>query len=118
MKDVLISTQPKWVAKICNEIYKRADGTPVYEKEIEVRKTRPKIEVPFKCYIYETKGKKVECGFAPYIMIYRKPTAPKITRDLQRWCNNRFLFRSCSFEEYVPRKDGKTIKELYYSTKE
>lgn len=63
MKDVLISTQPKWVAKICNEIYKRADGTPVYEKEIEVRKTRPKQEVPFRCFIYETKGKKVECGF-------------------------------------------------------
>jgi len=57
MKSVLISTQPKWVAKICNEIYKRADGTPVYEKEIEVRKTRPKQEVPFRCLIYCTKAK-------------------------------------------------------------
>lgn len=56
MKDVLISTQPKWVAKICNEIGKRADGTPVYEKEIEVRKTRPKQEVPFRCFIYATKS--------------------------------------------------------------
>lgn len=26
-------------------------------KTIEVRKTRPKTETPFKCYIYETKGK-------------------------------------------------------------
>lgn len=26
-------------------------------KTIEVRKTKPKIETPFKCYIYETKGK-------------------------------------------------------------
>lgn len=26
------------------------------EKTIEVRKTRPKIKTPFKCYIYETKG--------------------------------------------------------------
>lgn len=57
MKDVLISTQPKWVAKICNEIYKRADGTPVYEKEIEVRKTKPKQEVPFRSFIYCTKAK-------------------------------------------------------------
>lgn len=43
MKAVLISIQPKWVAKI-------ASG----EKTIEVRKTAPKCEVPFKCYIYCT----------------------------------------------------------------
>lgn len=47
MKSVLISIQPKWVNKI-------ASG----EKTIEVRKTRPKIETPFKCYIYATKPKK------------------------------------------------------------
>lgn len=47
MKSVLISIQPKWVNKI-------ASG----EKTIEVRKTRPNIETPFKCYIYATKPKK------------------------------------------------------------
>ncbi len=47
MKSVLISIQPKWVEKI-------ASG----EKTIEVRKTRPKLETPFKCYIYATKPKK------------------------------------------------------------
>ena len=46
MKQVLISIQPKWVNKI-------ASG----EKTIEVRKTRPKLETPFKCYIYETTAK-------------------------------------------------------------
>lgn len=46
MKSVLISIQPKWVNKI-------ASG----EKTIEVRKTRPKLETPFKCYIYQTKNK-------------------------------------------------------------
>ena len=45
MKSVLISIQPKWVKKI-------ASG----EKTIEVRKTRPKLETPFKCYIYCTEG--------------------------------------------------------------
>ncbi len=45
MKSVLISIQPKWVEKI-------ASG----EKTIEVRKTKPKIETPFKCHIYETKA--------------------------------------------------------------
>ena len=48
MKAVMISIQPKWVEKI-------ARG----EKTIEVRKTAPK-EVPFKCYIYETKGQYVK----------------------------------------------------------
>ena len=44
MTSVLISIQPKWVAKI-------ARG----EKTIEVRKTAPK-EVPFKAYIYCSYG--------------------------------------------------------------
>lgn len=46
MNAVLISIQPKWCKKI-------ASG----EKTVEVRKTRPKIKTPFKCYIYESKGK-------------------------------------------------------------
>ena len=43
MKAVLISIRPKWCELI-------ASG----KKTIEVRKTRPKIETPFKCYIYCT----------------------------------------------------------------
>ena len=42
-KAVMISIRPKWCEKIC-------DG----EKTVEVRKTRPKLETPFKCYIYCT----------------------------------------------------------------
>lgn len=55
-----------------------------------------------------------EAGFSPDIRIYRKHTAPQILRDLQRWANNRLLYRSCKFMDYVPRRDGKTIKELYF----
>ena len=44
-KAVLISIRPEWVEKI-------ARG----EKTIEVRKTRPKLDTPFKCYIYCTQG--------------------------------------------------------------
>lgn len=44
-KAVLISIRPKWCEKI-------ARG----EKTIEVRKTRPKLDTPFKCYIYRTNG--------------------------------------------------------------
>lgn len=45
-KAVLISIRPKWCQKI-------ASG----EKTIEVRKTKPKLETPFKCYIYCTRDK-------------------------------------------------------------
>lgn len=45
MKSVLISIQPKWCELI-------ASG----KKTVEVRKTRPKLETPFKVYIYMTAG--------------------------------------------------------------
>lgn len=55
-----------------------------------------------------------ELGLSPDVRIYRKNTAPPITRDLQRWCNNRFIYRSgVDFYDYVPRADGKTIREIY-----
>ena len=45
-KAVMLSIHPKWCAKI-------ASG----EKTIEVRKTKPKLQTPFKCYIYCTQDK-------------------------------------------------------------
>lgn len=42
-----------------------------------------------------------DLGYNPYVMIYDKPNAPKEVRRLQRWCNNRMIFRSCpDFREY------------------
>ena len=46
-KAVLISIKPKWCELI-------ASG----EKTVEVRKNRPKLETPFKCYIYQTLPKR------------------------------------------------------------
>lgn len=43
MKAVLISIRPKWVELI-------ADG----QKTVEIRKSRPKLETPFRCYIYQS----------------------------------------------------------------
>lgn len=44
-------------------------------------------------------------GFDPYVMIYDKPNAPQQLRYLQRWCNNKFIFRSePDFYKYNPRK--------------
>lgn len=45
-KAVLISIQPKWCELIANG-----------KKTVEVRKTKPKLKPPFKCYIYCTKDK-------------------------------------------------------------
>lgn len=59
MKSVLISNRPQWVEKICHKIGEDETGKAIYEKRIEVRKTAPQ-EVPFKCYIYETKGQYVK----------------------------------------------------------
>lgn len=44
MKSVMISIQPKWCKLIANG-----------KKTVEVRKTKPKLDTPFKCYIYCTK---------------------------------------------------------------
>jgi hypothetical protein len=42
-----------------------------------------------------------DLGYDPYVMIYDKPNAPKEIRQLQRWVNNRFIFRKCNrFEDY------------------
>ena len=49
MKAIMISVKPKYCSLIANG-----------KKAIEVRKTRPKLETPFKCYIYCTSG-------APYL---------------------------------------------------
>lgn len=42
-----------------------------------------------------------DLGYSPYVMIYRKETAPPILRKLQRWVNCRWIFWSTErFEEY------------------
>jgi hypothetical protein len=42
-----------------------------------------------------------DLGYDPYVMVYDKPHAPQEIKRLQRWCNNRFVFKSCKrFEDY------------------
>lgn len=49
---VMLSIRPEWCEKIISG-----------EKTVEVRKTKPKLEPPFKCYIYCTKQReKTKCG--------------------------------------------------------
>lgn len=44
-KAVLLSIRPEWCVKILNR-----------EKTVEIRKNRPKLKPPFRCYIYCTKS--------------------------------------------------------------
>ena len=87
MKAILISIQPKWVEKI-------ASG----EKTIEVRKSLPNIERPFKCYIYCTKGK-------------------DLLREVD-WCNTRAGIHKTNYKiinlDYCTNKiaNGKVIGEF------
>lgn len=55
MKAILMSIHPKW----CEKIF---DG----EKTIEIRKTVPKLETPFKVYVYMTKRKWI-FKFLPFL---------------------------------------------------
>lgn len=46
-----------------------------------------------------------ELHYDPYVMIYDKPHAPREVRLLQRWVNNKIIFRTCErFEDYDPTK--------------
>lgn len=48
-----------------------------------------------------------ELGYSPYVMLYDKEHIPKghKLKHLQRWANNRIVFRSCSrFEDFDHRK--------------
>lgn len=61
-KAVMLSVRPKWCEKIISG-----------EKTVEVRKTRPKLETPFKCYIYCT----VEMAGYDALWVLDAPTREK-----------------------------------------
>lgn len=46
-----------------------------------------------------------DLGYSPYVMIYDKANAPRETRLLQRWVNNRIIFKTVPrFEDYDARR--------------
>jgi len=55
----------------------------------------------------------IELGFQPDVRIYQKGTHSQFLTDLSRWTNNSRIYRSCSFADFIPRKDGKRCGELY-----
>ena len=80
MNSILISIQPKWCELI-------ASG----KKTVEVRKTKPKLETPFKCYIYCTYGEgliEADDEFLPNHLIEQKVSKNKIW---QNCCNGKVI---------------------------
>lgn len=46
-----------------------------------------------------------DLGYDPYVMVYNKPSAPQEIKHLQRWCNNRFIFKSVpDFKNYDAKR--------------
>ena len=60
--------------------------------------------------IYTLRG----MGYDPYVMVYDKPNAPKVSRDMQRWCNSKWIFKQVPyFEDY---KKERSNNEQYQTT--
>lgn len=52
-----------------------------------------------------------DCGYQPFVMIYNKPTAPKILWRLQRWTNNTYCYAIAKdFYDY----QAHTYKKVLY----
>lgn len=80
MKAVILSVRPEWCQKI-------VDGN----KTVEVRKSKPKLETPFKCYIYCTYGKGLIERWdevLPNFLIDQKVTKGKMWGNL---CNGKVI---------------------------
>ena len=46
-------------------------------------------------------------GYDPDVMVYDRPSAPPITRQLQRWVNNKRIFHTVpNFADYIPSRLG------------
>lgn len=92
MKSVLISIQPKWCELI-------ASG----KKTVEVRKTKPKLEPPFKCYIYCTKKDNIGL-LSP---------SPLLVRN-ERVCNGKVMgeFVCDRVDEITPTEKGVSFKRF------
>ena len=80
MKGVLISIQPKWCELI-------ASG----KKTIEVRKNRPKLDTPFKCYIYCTKSKPLIGNYEGHIYFMDEGDFDYYNKNTIFKCNSKVI---------------------------
>lgn len=85
MKAVMLSIQPKWCELIVSG-----------KKTVKVRKTKPKLETPFKCYIYETKAK-------DHYAVFHENTIGKVIGEFV--CDNIWeTFVVCDVHDELPSR--------------
>ena len=96
MKAVLMSIQPKWCELI-------ADG----EKTVEVRKSRPKLETPFKVYIYCTKN----TPYNPVVDLHYKKDGKFLTFTTGKVIGEFICDRIEPLTEYELLYDGHYVEE-------
>lgn len=54
-----------------------------------------------------------ELNYDPFVMVYDKPHAPEEIKKLQRWCNNKFVFKKVlRFEDYKGSLKYKQLNRL------
>jgi len=94
--------------------YPEEDLRPYFERYM--KKARRNLHRPPGVYVLTNYGSTIEqdlervyflrdLGYDPYVMIYDKEAAPRDRRLLQRWVNNKIIFRSVErFEDYDPAK--------------
>lgn len=112
MKSIMISIKPKWCELIANG-----------KKTIEIRKTRPKIYTPFKCYIYCTKernqflwsGKKYRYVDDHSHNMFDKALNGKVIGDFV--CDEIYTIDRLRFNRvFYKGKQGYIKKELEYNS--
>jgi predicted transcriptional regulator len=99
MKSVLISIQPKWCELI-------ASG----KKTVEVRKTEPKLETPFKVYIYETQGR-TETPFVDEEGHYIFKGRGQVIGEFV--CERIVQFKNSLFDEVLPETVERSCVPMY-----
>ena len=86
-KAVLISIRPEWVEKIL-----------AGEKTLEVRKSRPNMETPFKCYIYCTNSGVAMRMWGKHGKVVGEFTCNKVTNlfsNSRFWMNEDDVLQAC-----------------------
>lgn len=54
-----------------------------------------------------------DMGYWAYVMVYDKAHADRVYHDMQRWCNNRFVFARCPrFEDYNKNVNVKDERQM------
>ena len=98
--------------KMLHFAWDNPDDELTFEKLKEYRKAFSLPDEKCKCYVltnfnstHEQDLERVyrlrDIGYDPFVMVYEKWNAPKETRRLQRWCNNKIIFRAESdFTKY------------------